>query len=89
MRDGASLVAADIASGLPARQTAVEWGSLTVPGFSMVAMLPGALADEAAVIDVPVEFIAHVTRVTAANDDATSAHAASALVAEADGNRTR
>jgi hypothetical protein len=54
LRDGASLVAADIASGLPARQTAVEWGSLTVPGFSMVAMLPGALAGEAAVIDVPV-----------------------------------
>jgi hypothetical protein len=25
-RDGASLVAADIASGLPARHTAVEWG---------------------------------------------------------------
>ena len=29
-------------------------GQLTVPGFSMVAMLPGALAGEAAVIDVPV-----------------------------------
>jgi pimeloyl-ACP methyl ester carboxylesterase len=54
LHDGASLIAADIASGLPARQTAVEWGSLTVPGFSMVAMLPGALAGEAAVIDVPV-----------------------------------
>lgn len=54
LRDGASLIAADIASGLPARQRAVEWGSLTVPGFSMVAMLPGALAGEAAVIDVPV-----------------------------------
>jgi len=53
-RDGASLVAADIASGLPARHTAVEWGSRTAPGFAITALMPGAVAGEAAVIDVPV-----------------------------------
>jgi pimeloyl-ACP methyl ester carboxylesterase len=52
--DGAWLVAADIAGGLPARRAAPEWGSLTVPGFSFSMMLPGAAASEAARIDVPV-----------------------------------
>ena len=52
--DLASLVAADIAGGLPARQTAPEWGSLTYPGFGALLMLPGVVASEAARIDVPV-----------------------------------
>ena len=52
--DGASLVAADIAGGLPARQAAPEWGSLTAPGFAAAMMLPGAVTREAARIDVPV-----------------------------------
>jgi pimeloyl-ACP methyl ester carboxylesterase len=52
--DLASLVAADIAGGLPVRRTAPTWGSLTWPGFGPSAMLPGAVADEAARIDVPV-----------------------------------
>jgi pimeloyl-ACP methyl ester carboxylesterase len=49
-----SLVAADVAGGLPVRRTAPEWGSLTWPSFGASAMLPGAMADEAARIDVPV-----------------------------------
>jgi pimeloyl-ACP methyl ester carboxylesterase len=53
-RDLASLVAADVAGGLPVRRTAPPWGSLTWPGFGPSAMLPGAVADEAARIDVPV-----------------------------------
>jgi pimeloyl-ACP methyl ester carboxylesterase len=53
-RDLASLVAADVAGGLPVRRTTPEWGSLTWPGFVLSAMLPGAVADEAARIDVPV-----------------------------------
>jgi pimeloyl-ACP methyl ester carboxylesterase len=53
-RDLASLVAADVAGGLPVRRTTPEWGSLTWPGFVPSAMLPGAVADEAARIDVPV-----------------------------------
>jgi pimeloyl-ACP methyl ester carboxylesterase len=52
--DGVSLVAADIAGGLPARQTAPEWGSLTSPGFGAASMLPGVVAGEAARINVPV-----------------------------------
>jgi len=52
--DLASLVAADTAGGLPVRRTAPSWGSLTWPGFGPSAMLPGAVADEAARIDVPV-----------------------------------
>jgi pimeloyl-ACP methyl ester carboxylesterase len=53
-RDLASLVAADIAAGLPIRQSAPAWGSLTWPGFATTVMMPGAMADEAARIDVPV-----------------------------------
>jgi pimeloyl-ACP methyl ester carboxylesterase len=49
-----SLIAADIADGLPVRRTAPPWGSLTYPGFGATAMLPGAVAGEAAAIDVPV-----------------------------------
>ena len=52
--DLASLVAADVAGGLPVRRTAPEWGSLTSPGFGASTMQPGAMADEAARIDVPV-----------------------------------
>jgi len=52
--DLTSLVAADIAGGLPVRRTAPSWGSLTWPGFGPSAMLPGAVAAEAASIDVPV-----------------------------------
>jgi pimeloyl-ACP methyl ester carboxylesterase len=56
-RDLASLVAADIAGGLPVRQRATEWGSLTYPGYGPSMMLPGAVADVAARIDVPVLLI--------------------------------
>ena len=49
-----ALIAADIADGLPVRRTAPPWGSLTYPGFGATAMLPGAVAGEAAAIDVPV-----------------------------------
>jgi pimeloyl-ACP methyl ester carboxylesterase len=52
--DLASLVAADVADGLPVRRAAPEWGSLTWPGFGSSTMLPGAVAGEAAQIDVPV-----------------------------------
>jgi pimeloyl-ACP methyl ester carboxylesterase len=50
----AALIAADVADGLPVRRAAPAWGSLTWPGFGPSAMLPGAVADEAARIDVPV-----------------------------------
>jgi pimeloyl-ACP methyl ester carboxylesterase len=52
--DLASLVAADIAGGLPARRTAPGWGSLTYPSFGALSMLPGVVAGEVARIDVPV-----------------------------------
>jgi pimeloyl-ACP methyl ester carboxylesterase len=52
--DLASLVAADVTGGLPVRRTTPEWGSLTYPGFGATAMLHGAMAAEAARIDVPV-----------------------------------
>jgi pimeloyl-ACP methyl ester carboxylesterase len=52
--DLASLAAADIAAGLPARRSAPEWGSLTYPGYGAAMMLPGVMAGEAARIDVPV-----------------------------------
>jgi pimeloyl-ACP methyl ester carboxylesterase len=52
--DLASLIAADIAAGLPVRQAAPPWGSITVPACAPLAMMPGALAGEAARIDVPV-----------------------------------
>jgi pimeloyl-ACP methyl ester carboxylesterase len=52
--DLSSLVAADVAAGLPVRRTAPAWGSPTWPGLGATAMLPGAMADEAARIDVPV-----------------------------------
>jgi pimeloyl-ACP methyl ester carboxylesterase len=51
--DLASLVAADIAAGLPARRAAPP-GSATYPGFGAVSALPGVVAAEAARIDVPV-----------------------------------
>jgi pimeloyl-ACP methyl ester carboxylesterase len=50
----ASLVAADVAAGLPARRSAPEWGSLTYPGYGASMVLPGVMAGEAARIDVPV-----------------------------------
>ena len=52
--DLASLVAADVAAGLPMRRTAPAWGSLTWPGFAPSMMMPGVLAAETASIDVPV-----------------------------------
>jgi pimeloyl-ACP methyl ester carboxylesterase len=51
--EAASLVAADIAAGLPARRSLTEWGSLTYPGYGAAMMLPGVMAAEAARIDVP------------------------------------
>jgi hypothetical protein len=54
----ASLIAADIAAGLPTRQapsqTASEWATASYPGFAAESVLPGAVADEAGRIDVPV-----------------------------------
>jgi pimeloyl-ACP methyl ester carboxylesterase len=50
----ASLIVADIAAGLPARRAAPEWGSITYPGYGLAMMLPGAMAGEAARLDVPV-----------------------------------
>ena len=50
----ASLIAADIAAGLPTRQTAPEWATCDYPGFIPASVLPGAVAGEAARIDVPV-----------------------------------
>jgi pimeloyl-ACP methyl ester carboxylesterase len=50
----AALIAADVAAGLPTRHTAPEWASLTYPGFIPASVLPGAVAGEAARIDVPV-----------------------------------
>jgi pimeloyl-ACP methyl ester carboxylesterase len=55
--DLASLVAADMAAGLPARRSAPEWGSITYPGYGAAMMLPGVMAEEAAGIDVPVLLI--------------------------------
>jgi pimeloyl-ACP methyl ester carboxylesterase len=51
---GAALVAADLAGGVPARRIAPPWGSTTYPGFSAEMMLPGAMAEPVARIDVPV-----------------------------------
>jgi pimeloyl-ACP methyl ester carboxylesterase len=50
----ASLIAADIAAGLPTRRTAPEWATRNYPGFTPASVLPGAVAGEAARIDVPV-----------------------------------
>jgi pimeloyl-ACP methyl ester carboxylesterase len=54
----AALIAADIAAGLPIRQapsqTTSEWATTGYPGFAAESVLPGAVADEAARIDVPV-----------------------------------
>jgi pimeloyl-ACP methyl ester carboxylesterase len=52
--DLAALVAADIAAGLPVRQAAAPWASLAYPGYGPSMVLPGAVADVAAGIDVPV-----------------------------------
>jgi pimeloyl-ACP methyl ester carboxylesterase len=49
-----SLVETDIAGGHPLRQTAPVWGSITWPGLATALVLPGAVASEAARIDVPV-----------------------------------
>jgi alpha-beta hydrolase superfamily lysophospholipase len=49
-----SLVETDIAGGHPVRQTAPIWGSTTWPGLATTLVLPGAVASEAARIDVPV-----------------------------------
>jgi pimeloyl-ACP methyl ester carboxylesterase len=54
----AALIAADIAAGLPTRQepsqATSEWATASYPGFAAESVLPGAVADEAARIDVPV-----------------------------------
>ena len=52
--DLASLIAADIAAGLPTRTTAPEWATVGYPGFTPESVLPGVIADQAARIDVPV-----------------------------------
>jgi alpha-beta hydrolase superfamily lysophospholipase len=49
-----SLVETDIAGGHPLRRTAPVWGSITWPGLATALVLPGAVASEAARIDVPV-----------------------------------
>jgi pimeloyl-ACP methyl ester carboxylesterase len=48
-----SLIASDIAAGLPTRRTAPDWATLSYPGFVPASVLPGAVAGEAARIDVP------------------------------------
>jgi pimeloyl-ACP methyl ester carboxylesterase len=50
----ARLIAADIAAGLPVRQAATPWDSLTYPGFTAESVQPGVMAGEAARIAVPV-----------------------------------
>ncbi|OHV34814.1 MULTISPECIES: alpha/beta hydrolase [Pseudofrankia] len=50
----AALVAADVAAGVPARHTPPPWGTASYPGFSMALMAPGALAEQTALIDVPI-----------------------------------
>lgn len=49
-----ALVEADFRGGMPVRRTAPPWGSLTTPGFVQSLLLPGAVAREAAAVDVPV-----------------------------------
>jgi pimeloyl-ACP methyl ester carboxylesterase len=49
-----ALVETDLAGGHPVRQTAPIWGSTTWPGLATTLVLPGAVASEAARIDVPV-----------------------------------
>jgi hypothetical protein len=56
--DLASLVAADIAAGLPVRHAAAPWASLAYPGYGPSMVLPGAAADVAAGVDVPVLLVA-------------------------------
>jgi pimeloyl-ACP methyl ester carboxylesterase len=50
----ASLIAADIEAGLPTRTTAPEWATVGYPGFTPESVLPGVIAGQAALIDVPV-----------------------------------
>ncbi len=45
---------ADLAGGYPMRQTPPPWGSATLPRCVVAMMSPGYVADEAAVVDVPV-----------------------------------
>lgn len=52
--DLASLIAADIAGGLPARHTPPPWGTDHYPGCGAIGMLPDSLATEAAALTVPV-----------------------------------
>jgi pimeloyl-ACP methyl ester carboxylesterase len=49
-----AIVAADADGGLPIRITAPAWGSTTIPGMGTTLVLPGIIAAEAAMIDVPV-----------------------------------
>ena len=48
------LVEADVAGGMPVRTGAPVWGSVPTPAFAAVLIQPGAVAAEAAEIDVPV-----------------------------------
>ncbi len=50
----ASFVEMDFAGGHPMRRTAPPWGSVTWPGLATALVLPGAVASEAAQVDVPV-----------------------------------
>jgi alpha-beta hydrolase superfamily lysophospholipase len=52
--DLASLIAADIAAGLPLRQAAPPWGSIAIPACAPLALVPGTLASATTRIDVPV-----------------------------------
>lgn len=45
---------ADMAGGYPIRKTAPEWGSTTIPNCVIAMMSPGFVADDVALIEVPV-----------------------------------
>jgi pimeloyl-ACP methyl ester carboxylesterase len=45
---------ADMKGGYPVRKTAPPWGSVTMPACARLMLSPGYVAQEAAVIDVPV-----------------------------------
>lgn len=50
----ADLIKQDTSGGLPMRQSAPRWGSLTSPAFGAVSMVPGALTPYTSRITVPV-----------------------------------
>jgi alpha-beta hydrolase superfamily lysophospholipase len=52
------LLDADMRSGYPARKTVPPWGSGTVPACARLMLSPGYIAQEAAMIEVPVLVVA-------------------------------